>query len=229
MPSQDTNSLIIYKTSYVNTVAIRPSNNFYSVIRNQPKNNYYTIIKNKNGTTNNYYVISMGNYFKTAPWAVSQPTPQPIPEPQPTLQRPQPAPQPAPDSDIIPSGKHSLTAEEIQMVNYVNKARQDAGLQPLQIDLDLSYVARLKSQDMNDNNYFSHDSPRYGSPFDMMTKFEIKYSGAAENIAKNSNVASAHNAFMKSQGHKNNILNPIYTHIGVGIHNGYYTQMFIRK
>lgn len=82
---------------------------------------------------------------------------------------------------------------------------------------------------MYDNNYFSHDSPTYGSPFDMMTKFGIKYSGAAENIAKNSSVAAAHNAFMRSQGHKENILNPIYTHIGVGIYNGYYTQMFIRK
>lgn len=115
------------------------------------------------------------------------------------------------------------------MVDYVNKARQDAGLQPLQIDSDLSCVAGLKSQDMYDNNYFSHDSPTYGSPFDMMSQFGIKYSGAAENIAKNSSVAAAHNAFMRSQGHKDNILNPIYTHIGIGIYNGYYTQMFIRK
>ncbi|HZK37368.1 MAG TPA: CAP domain-containing protein, partial [Clostridia bacterium] len=89
--------------------------------------------------------------------------------------------------------------------------------------------AALKSRDMYDNNYFSHDSPTYGSPFDMMTKFGIKYSGAAENIAKNSSVAAAHNAFMNSQGHRDNILNPIYTHIGVGIYKGYYTQMFIRK
>ncbi|NMA04292.1 MAG: hypothetical protein GX925_06260, partial [Clostridiales bacterium] len=156
------------------------------------------------------------------------PRPEPIPRPEP---KPTPRPEPGtvPDTGEISNGRHSLTSEEIQMVDYVNKARQDAGLKPLQIDADLAHVARLKSQDMYDNNYFSHDSPTYGSPFDMMTKFGIKYSGAAENIAKNSSVFAAHNAFMRSQGHKDNILNPMYTHIGVGIHKGYYTQMFIKK
>ncbi len=168
------------------------------------------------------------------PQQTPEPEPQPEPNPQQTPEpEPQPTPEPKPDtgSDTggTSNGQHSLSAEEIQMVDYVNKARQDAGLQPLQIDSGLSNVAALKSRDMYDNNYFSHDSPTYGSPFDMMTKFGIKYSGAAENIAKNSSVAAAHNAFMNSQGHRDNILNPIYTHIGVGIYKGYYTQMFIRK
>ena len=169
-----------------------------------------------------------------------EPTPQPEPRPEPTPRpepqpepRPEPKPEPKPDTGSgtggTSNGQYSLSSEEIQMVDYVNKARQDAGLQPLQIDSGLSNVAALKSRDMYDNNYFSHDSPTYGSPFDMMTKFGIKYSGAAENIAKNSSVAAAHNAFMRSQGHKDNILNPIYTHIGVGVYKGYYTQMFIRK
>lgn len=218
--------------NYANTVVIRFNNNRYSIVKNQNQsgNNYYIVTGNRNQTTNSYYVISRSNHFRLTPRPVPQPqpTPQPVPEPQPTPQ-PQPVPQPVPDPDTTSNERHSLTSEEIQMIDYVNKARQDAGLQPLQIDPDLAYIARLKSQDMYDNNYFSHDSPTYGSPFDMMTKFGIKYRGAAENIAKNNSVAAAHNAFMRSQGHKDNILNPIYTHIGVGIHNGYYTQMFIRK
>lgn len=127
------------------------------------------------------------------------------------------------------NAKHALTAAEIEMVNYVNQARKDAGLQPLAIDVDLSYVARVKSKDMQDNNYFSHTSPTYGSPFDMMKNFGIQYKSAAENIAINSSVSAAHNAFMNSEGHRNNILNPRMTHIGIGIENRHYTQMFIQK
>ena len=82
---------------------------------------------------------------------------------------------------------------------------------------------------MHDNKYFSHTSPTYGSPFDMMKKFGIQYRSAAENIARTSSVESAHNGFMNSEGHRNNIMNPRFTHIGIGIYNGYYTQMFIQK
>lgn len=225
-------------TNFVSTVVIKFNNNFYSVVknRNQSNNGYYITIGNKNRTTNNYYVVSRGSSFKqvSRPILQPQPTPQPIPRPTPTLQpiprpEPTPAPQPVPNPGTSFDRKHIMTPEEAQMVDYVNRARRDAGLQPLQVDSDLSYIAKLKSKDMHDNKYFSHDSPTYGSPFDMMTRFGIKYHGAAENIAKNSSVTAAHNAFMKSQGHKNNILNPAYTHIGVGIHDGYYTQMFIKK
>lgn len=221
------------RINYSNTIIVSPSNNYYTVVKNQPSNSYYTISGNQNQITTNYYVVSRSNYLRTVNNTIHiersienvQPKPQ---EPQPTPQpKPQPVPQPNPNTTS--NERHSLTSEEIQMVDYVNKARQDAGLQPLQVDVDLAYIARLKSQDMYDNNYFSHDSPTYGSPFEMMTKFGIKYRGAAENIAKNNSVASAHNALMRSQGHKDNILNPIYTHIGIGIHNRYYTQMFIRK
>lgn len=220
--------------NYLNTMVIRLNNGRYTVARNQNRlgNSYYTIVRGQNKPTNNYYIVSRGNYIKLTPQLQPIPEPQPAPRPEPQPQptpRPEPNPDTTPDAGDISNGSHSLTPEEIQMVDYVNQARQDAGLKPLQIDADLAHIARLKSRDMYDNNYFSHDSPTYGSPFDMMTKFGIKYSGAAENIAKNSSVAAAHNAFMRSQGHKNNILNPIYTHIGVGIHNGYYTQMFIRK
>lgn len=240
------------KVNCSGTILLKFDKGCYTIIKNQnqPYSNYYTTIGKQNQIISNFYVTSLGSYLRPSsqpqpvirpqptPKPESQPTPQPEPQPEPNPQQtpepePQPTPEPKPDtgSDTggTSNGQHSLSAEEIQMVDYVNKARQDAGLQPLQIDSGLSNIAALKSRDMYDNNYFSHDSPTYGSPFDMMTKFGIKYSGAAENIAKNSSVAAAHNAFMNSQGHRDNILNPIYTHIGVGIYKGYYTQMFIRK
>lgn len=153
------------------------------------------------------------------------------PAPQPEI-KPAPQPEATPPSGLAndnSNAKHSLTPAEVEMVGYINQAREQSGLQPLAIDIDLSYVAKIKSKDMKDNNYFSHTSPTYGSPFDMMDKFGIGYKSAAENIAINSSVINAHNAFMNSEGHRNNILNPKMTHVGIGIFEGYYTQMFILK
>ena len=85
---------------------------------------------------------------------------------------------------------------------------------------------------MKDNGYFSHTSPTYGSPFDMMKSFGISYRSAAENIAKGqSTPQQVVNAWMNSQGHRANILNKNYTHIGVGyVKSGnIWTQMFISK
>ncbi|SES72347.1 uncharacterized protein, YkwD family [Natronincola peptidivorans] len=160
-----------------------------------------------------------------------QPEPAPV-QPEPTPVQPEPTPvqpQPTPPTENTSNARHALTAAEIEMVEYVNQARSQAGLRPLAIDVDLSYVARVKSKDMQDNNYFSHTSPTYGSPFDMMRNFGIQYRAAAENIAINSSVRGAHNAFMNSEGHRNNIMNPNFTHIGIGIENRHYTQMFITK
>lgn len=223
--------------------------NYFSQTVTRPSNNYYTLTSNQYerlGTYNNYYLVSRGDYrrplYNTRPneGPAENPTPEPGPEflPQEPQHRPQPLPQPElepvqpaplPNENFTSNRNHTLSGEEMEMLNYVNKARQDAGLRPLEIDPDLAYVARVKSQDMYDNNYFSHDSPSYGSPFNMMTSFGIQYRGVAENIAKNTSTAAAHNALMRSQGHKDNILNPLYTHIGIGIYKGYYTQMFINK
>lgn len=163
---------------------------------------------------------------KSAP-IVKEPTQQaPVKKPQeptntPTVEQDQP--------ESTQNARHSLTSSELQLIEYVNQARIDAGLNTLKIDVDLSYVARVKSEDMYENNYFSHTSPTYGSPFDMMKSFGIKYTRAAENLAKTSSVQSAHNGLMNSEGHRKNILTSGFTHIGVGIKNGYYTQMFITK
>lgn len=127
-----------------------------------------------------------------------------------------------------------VSAFEKEVVELVNKQRQANGLSPLKLNTELSNVARMKSQDMKDKNYFSHTSPTYGSPFDMMKKFNISYKSAGENIAKGQKTPQAVvNAWMNSEGHRKNILSKSFTEIGVGYiqenNTTYWTQMFITK
>ena len=132
----------------------------------------------------------------------------------------------------IPMIDASVTNYESEVIRLVNEIRVKNGLKALEADWELSRVARIKSQDMKDNNYFSHTSPVYGSPFNMIKNFGISYKSAAENIAKGQSTPQAVvNAWMNSQGHRANILNSSYTKIGVGyVQNGnYWTQMFIRQ
>ncbi|KNF07183.1 S-layer-like domain-containing protein [Gottschalkia purinilytica] len=121
---------------------------------------------------------------------------------------------------------------ESEVVRLTNIERNKIGLAPFTIDFNLGKVARIKSQDMADKNYFDHTSPTYGSPFEMMKKFGIKYMAAGENIAKGySSAEGVVNGWMNSPGHKANILSSNFGKIGVGYvkKNGvtYWTQMFI--
>lgn len=119
-----------------------------------------------------------------------------------------------------------------RVIDLTNQERRQAGLSPLQADTELSKVAQIKTEDMEKNNYFSHTSPTYGSPFDMMRDFGIEYKSAGENIAQGQRTPEeVVQAWMNSPGHKANILSKDFTHIGVGFEaNGYHwTQMFIKK
>ncbi len=123
-----------------------------------------------------------------------------------------------------------ISAYEKQVVTLVNKERQKNGLPALTINAKLSQMARIKSQDMHDHKYFSHTSPTYGSPFDMMETFGISYMAAGENIAMGFETPEAVvEAWMNSPGHRTNILNVNFTQIGVGyVKDGHYwTQDFI--
>ncbi|HOQ07727.1 MAG TPA: CAP domain-containing protein [Clostridiales bacterium] len=117
------------------------------------------------------------------------------------------------------SGKIVLTEDEQKLLELVNKAREENGLEPLAIDENLMRVARIKAKDMVENNYFSHQSPTYGSPFDMMRQFDNTFKSAGENIAGNKTVEGAFKAWMSSETHKKNILNPGFKVTGIGIEN----------
>ena len=132
----------------------------------------------------------------------------------------------------IPTTDTTVSNYEAEVVRLVNEIRVQNGLDPLVHDWELSRVARYKSQDMKDNRYFSHTSPVYGSPFQMMKSFGITYRSAGENIAKGQATPKAVvDAWMNSSGHRANILNASFTQIGVGYvaSGNYWTQMFIGK
>jgi len=130
----------------------------------------------------------------------------------------------------VPQEDSSVLAFENEVIRLVNEQRAKNGLKALTANWELSRVARYKSRDMADNRYFSHTSPTYGTPFQMIKAFGLSYRTAGENIAYGQRTPQAVvNAWMNSSGHRANILNASYTQIGVGYAaNGHYwTQMFI--
>lgn len=132
----------------------------------------------------------------------------------------------------IPEGAPLRTLEQ-EVIRLINQERAKQGLPALTENWELSRVARYKSQDMIDKGYFAHQSPTYGSPFDMMEAFGLKFSAAAENIAYGQRTAAeVVKAWMNSPGHRANILSRSYRYTGVGAAkkaNGtlYWTQMFM--
>ena len=128
----------------------------------------------------------------------------------------------------------SLSTLEDEVIRLVNAERDMYGLPALAKNWEASRIARIKSQDMIDSKYFSHDSPTYGSPFNMMENFGLRFSAAAENIAMGQkSAAEVVKTWMDSPGHRANILSRTVTQIGVGAAkaaNGttYWTQMFIK-
>lgn len=132
------------------------------------------------------------------------------------------------------TSKTSMTADEQEVFNLINEQRTKNGLAALKLDTEVLKVARIKAQDMVDNNYFSHTSPTYGSPFEMLNSFKITYRTAGENIAGNSSNSAAVTAWMNSSGHRANILNSSYNYTGIGVvaskkYGKIYIQMFIGK
>lgn len=128
----------------------------------------------------------------------------------------------------------NLSADEQEVFNLINNQRTQNGLSALKVDSEVQKVARIKAQDMVNNNYFSHTSPTYGSPFDMLKSYKVSYNTAGENIAGNSSNSGAVNAWMNSSGHRANILNKSFNYTGIGVVNSpkygkVYVQMFIGK
>lgn len=128
----------------------------------------------------------------------------------------------------------NLSQDEKEVFDLINKQRTNNGLKALNIDSEVQKVARIKAQDMVNNNYFSHTSPTYGSPFDMLKKFSVSYKTAGENIAGNSSNSAAVTDWMNSSGHKANILNSSFNYTGIGVvssskYGKIYVQMFIGK
>ncbi len=132
--------------------------------------------------------------------------------------------------ETAPTGE--LAKQAYEVLKLVNEERAKNGLDPLTLDKELSNIAKEKAADMRNNKYFSHESPRYGSPFQMLQTFGRHYSAAGENIAAGQqDAASVMRDWMNSSGHRANILNSKYKSLGVGYVEGgaygtYWVQLF---
>ena len=135
---------------------------------------------------------------------------------------------------------------EMQMLDLVNHDRTDPSTvqetkgraRPLQWDGRLAEVARLHSEEMAREGFFGHEGMDGSDPANRVTRAGVQWRSTGENIAKCRDVAEAEEIFMDEpkfqQNHRGNILNPSYTHIGVGIARGpdgtlYITQEFAQE
>ena len=130
--------------------------------------------------------------------------------------------------------RQAETTQAQAILKLVNQERRKAGVPDLTLSTKLTDIANTKAKDMADKNYFSHQSPTYGSPFDMLKQFGVSYTYAGENIAAGQKTANeVMNSWMNSSGHKANILNKNYTQIGVGFYRGgqygtEWVQLFVK-
>jgi uncharacterized protein YkwD len=163
------------------------------------------------GSSNFRSERSRGAYIPPAPSNPTYPSPSPKPEPD-------PGPSPDPDPPQQPEKPSGLTPAEAQAFALLNETRAMHNLPPLEIHYGLVETARLKAQDIAENDYFSHVSPTYGSLGQMLRKAGISYSRAAENLSKAGNVSQAHVQLLYStKGHREIMLSPDYSKVGIGI------------
>lgn len=168
----------------------------------------------------------------TAPTVAPTVTPKPTVKPtQAPTAKPTATPKaPSTDDDYTTD---SISAQEQTALKLMNEDRVNNGLKALAVDPELCALARLKSNDMNANNYFAHTSPTLGSAAEMLKAHGYSYMGVGENIAHHASVEKSQAAFMSSTGHRQNILGSQWTKVGIGVSfdkNGfvYVTQLFVR-
>jgi uncharacterized protein YkwD len=156
----------------------------------------------------------------TSPSATAAPTATPAPERSATKPKPKPKPKP----------KSRTTTLEDQVTALVNTERVKAGCGRVRTNEKLRTAARRHSQDMANQNYFSHDSLDGRSPWDR-AKAAGYSQPIGENIAKGQRTPeSVMDAWMNSAGHRRNILNCDARAIGVGLafdgNTPIWTQLF---
>ncbi|HWR40075.1 MAG TPA: CAP domain-containing protein [Patescibacteria group bacterium] len=110
-----------------------------------------------------------------------------------------------------------ITQAESTAIDLLNRDRAKNGLAALAPDSRLTQVARKHAADMMARGYFSHTNLQGQSPFDRLKANGITFRLAGENIGDNRSVEKLESAWMESPGHRANILNSGYTHVGVGL------------
>ncbi len=163
-----------------------------------------------------------------------QPTPnqistQPEPAPNPAVDSvpPSPAPNPTPAPATQPTTESQWTAVEQRVFELTNVERVKAGLHPLRREDELHDSARAQSADMIARHFFDHTNPSGESPSDRIGRIARRLIGTAgENLWTGTGASFASNpdlanvivqAWMHSPHHRENILRPDFTHLGVGV------------
>ncbi|MGQ9557812.1 MAG: CAP domain-containing protein [Desulfurispora sp.] len=125
-----------------------------------------------------------------------------------------PANQPGATLPAAPSG---LTAAEARLFQLLNSARSENGVPPLEVDMRLVEAARAKACDLVTHNAFSHTSPTYGTVSQLLNTFGIRYQRYGETLAKAADVSRAHLLLINSTSHRQIMLNPSFTKVGVAV------------
>lgn len=212
-------ALTLLTSTAANASGFRTVKVKYSNGSNQSHTVTYYYKSYNNGSGNKWVQVSGPEQKPLAPVVKPVATPKPVPV------------KPVETPKVETPSVAGMSQIELEVLRLVNVERKKVGLKALTTSSTFSNVARKKSEDMAVKGYFSHTSPTYGSPFDMMKTFNITYRAAGENIAMGQTSAeSVMKAWMNSPGHKANILNSNYGKIGIGMYekNGtkYWTQMF---
>lgn len=153
-------------------------------------------------------------------WARKWLDPVPVTDPDPVASEPEPSPPPQPEDPPVKGSiepAKSATAQELQVLKMVNDERKERDLVPLKLDLTLTKLARMKGEDLVEHQVFSHDSPTYGNPIEMLKTYGIEYRRLGENLATAGNIWVTHFRLMNSPGHRANILGSQFTHVGIGV------------
>lgn len=236
-PSVD---LDLYKDSLDDIAKI--GNQLDPVLKESVLNSYASgILKGyEDGTFSGYRSLNRGEAatvllrikdyrYRAKPRVPKVPESKPITEEKPVVTLP-PVTKVPPVTEKPPLAEAPASSYQEEILTLVNIERTSRGLNSLVLSSEISKVAVEKSKDMAVFNYFSHESPNYGSPFDMMKKFGIDYRAAGENIAMGYRTpADVMKGWMNSPGHKANILSTKFNKIGIGMYSGksiYWTQMF---
>ena len=138
-----------------------------------------------------------------------------------------------PKEEIVVDTKNAiLSSEEEEVLNLINIERKKEGLSELKASSELQKAAKLKAEDLVNNNYFSHTSPILGTPFEMLKNEGITYKYAGENLAGNETGIKAVKAWMNSPAHKDNILDEDYEYTGIcvvdsEVYGKVYVQLFM--
>ena len=116
---------------------------------------------------------------------------------------------------------YSANISVSEVIRLTNQKRSEAGLNSLILNTNLSDAAYTKGLDMINKDYWAHVGPDGTQPWKFFNDFGYKYKYAGENLARDfTNSASAVDAWMNSPTHRENILNPKYKEIGIGVVEG---------